>query len=110
VRLHEGERVVDTGLWGYPTTRPRKVKPKPGQPDYVVDWWQNARELDRPLWRKSCGTVSHRCLVPFTRFSEPKAAADRTAPDDRIWWFNIVDRPVSAFAGLWKDDRRFGRV
>jgi len=110
VRLHEGERVVDTGLWGYPTTRPRKVKPKPGQPDHVVDWWQNARELDRPLWRKSCDTVSHRCLVPFTRFSEPKAAAARAAPDDRNWWFNIVDRPVAAFAGLWKDDPRFGRV
>lgn len=110
VRLREGHKVLDAGIWGYPTTAPRKVKPKPGQPDYVVSWWQNARELHKSLWKNSCETPAQRCLVPFRRFSEPKAKADQTGTDDRHWWFDLPSRPIGVFAGIWKDDPRFGRV
>jgi putative SOS response-associated peptidase YedK len=97
-------------LWGYPTTKPRKTPPKPGQEPFTVDWWTNARDLTKSLWKGSLADPAHRCLVPFQRFAEPKAAADRKEPRDLNWWFTVVDRPGAAFAGIWKDDPRFGRV
>lgn len=110
VRLHEGQRVLDAGKWGYPTTKPRVRAPKEGQEPYVVSWWQNARELDKSLWKASVANPAQRCLVPFSRFSEPKAKADQTGPDDRNWWFDLPASPIGVFAGIWKDDPRFGRV
>lgn len=110
VRLENGARVLDAGKWGYPTTKPRVRTPKEGQAPYVVSWWQNARELDKALWRGSCETPAQRCLVPFRRFSEPKAKADQQTEEDRHWWFDLPAQPIGVFAGIWKDDARFGRV
>src|SRR3546814_9155466 len=38
-----------------------------------------------------------RCLVPFTRFAEPKPNAGR----EEIW-FSVTGTPVAAFAGIWR--------
>src|SRR3546814_17171481 len=38
-----------------------------------------------------------RCLVPFTRFAEPKPNAGR----EEIW-FSVTGTPVAAFSGIWR--------
>ncbi len=52
----------------------------------------------------------HRCLVPFTRFAEPKAEADRASPGDLNWWFTVADQAAPCFAGVWRIDHDHGHV
>jgi putative SOS response-associated peptidase YedK len=54
--------------------------------------------------------VVSRCLVPFTRFSEPKAAGDCKEASDLHWWFTVEDREMPCFAGVWKADQDHDRV
>jgi len=55
----------------------------------------NVRNLASPHWRRWTG-VEHRCLVPFTSFSEWDAAIKGPA------WFTLAeDRPLAFFAGIW---------
>jgi putative SOS response-associated peptidase YedK len=62
------------------------------------------------LWKPWLLRAEHRCLVPFTRFAEPKAVADRQGPGDTNWWFTVEDQSVPCFAGLWKVDQDHDRV
>ncbi len=41
--------------------------------------------------------AQNRCLVPFTRFAEPKPKAGREE-----CWFEVNEASVSAFAGIWR--------
>lgn len=41
--------------------------------------------------------AAQRCLVPFTRFAEPKPRAGREEV-----WFHVPNSPVAAFAGIWR--------
>ena len=43
-----------------------------------------------------------RCLVPFTRFAEPKPGKDAETGRPAEHWFTVSDRPVAAFAGIWR--------
>lgn len=77
----------------YPGSRPEKspsgeiirsrwlrgMATKASQAPYVVDWWQNAREFHKSLWKHSCQTVTQRYLVPFRRLCEPKPRRLRPA-------------------------------
>lgn len=110
VRQEEGQRLLSSMRWGYPTRKPRKREPKPGQTPHITEWWTNARNLESNMWRYSCAKAEQRCLVPFNDFTEPKAAADRADARDLYWRFDIVDRPIAAFAGIWKTDEVEGRV
>ncbi|QIB35916.1 SOS response-associated peptidase [Ancylobacter pratisalsi] len=57
----------------------------------------NIRNVASPHWRRWLGPA-HRCLVPFTSFSE-------NAPvTHEVTWFAFAeDRPLSFFAGLWSN-------
>lgn len=55
----------------------------------------NMRNLASPHWRRWTG-IEHRCLVPFTSFSEWDAAIKGPA-----WFAFNEDRPLSCFAGIW---------
>lgn len=57
----------------------------------------NVRNLASPFWRSMLAKPAQRCLVPFTRFAEPKPNAGR----DEVW-FHLPASPVSAFAGVWR--------
>jgi putative SOS response-associated peptidase YedK len=57
----------------------------------------NVRNLDSPFWRGMLAKPGGRCLVPFTRFAEPKAGAGREEH-----WFSIPGQPLAAFAGVWR--------
>ncbi|NYD91000.1 SOS response-associated peptidase family protein [Sphingomonas melonis] len=110
VRYEDGRRVLSTMRWGFPTRKPRKRAPREGELPFLYDWWTNARNLHNNLWKPWLLRTEHRCLVPFTRFAEPKAVSDRQGPGDTNWWFTVEDQPAPCFAGLWKVDADHDRV
>ena len=110
VRQEDGRRVLSTMRWGFPTRKPRKRPAREGELPFLHDWWTNARNMQSSMWKPWLMRTEHRCLVPFTRFAEPKAAGDRRGPGDTNWWFTIEDQAVPCFAGLWKVDQDHDRV
>lgn len=58
----------------------------------------NVRNVASPHWRRWLG-VEHRCLVPFTSFSENETLPDGTHPP--VWFALGEDRPLAFFAGIW---------
>ena len=110
VRYEDGRRVLSTMRWGFPTRKPRKRAAREGELPFLYDWWTNARNLHNNLWKPWLLRTEHRCLVPFTRFAEPKAVSDRQGPGDTNWWFTVEDQPAPCFAGLWKVDADHDRV
>ena len=94
VRVEDGQRVLSTMRWGFPTRKPRKRPAREGELPFLYDWWTNARNMQSGMWKPWLMRTEHRCLVPFSRFSEPKAVADRKGPGDTAWWFTVEDQPV----------------
>lgn len=83
-----------------------------GAPEWVAMRWglpgpssmgaapvTNIRNLDSPHWRALL-TPSHRCLVPFTAFSEYEDASPKGKKVLR--WFAPPDRDMLMFAGIWR--------
>ena len=58
----------------------------------------NVRNVASPHWRRWLG-IEHRCLVPFTSFSENEVLPDGTRPP--VWFALNQDRPLAFFAGIW---------
>ena len=58
----------------------------------------NVRNVASPHWRRWL-TPEHRCLVPFTSFSENELLPDGTRPP--VWFALSQDRPLAFFAGIW---------
>ena len=58
----------------------------------------NIRNVASPHWRRWLG-VEHRCLAPFTSFSEidERSGAPRNSP---VWFALDENRPLAFFAGL----------
>ncbi|WP_295562218.1 SOS response-associated peptidase [uncultured Sphingomonas sp.] len=106
----DGQRVLSTMRWGFPTRKPRKRPAREGELPFLYDWWTNARNMQSNMWKPWLLKAEHRCLVPFTRFAEPKAVADRQGPGDTNWWFTVADQETPCFAGLWKFDQDHDRV
>ena len=48
---------------------------------------------------------ARRCLVPFTSFAEPVIGGGRAEH-----WFTIRDRPLAAFAGIWRPTAEEGKA
>ncbi|MBL0924944.1 MAG: SOS response-associated peptidase family protein [Sphingomonadaceae bacterium] len=87
-----GGAFVDMMTWGVPLSLPGK---RPGTT--VTKHVTNVRNLASPFWRSMLAKPEQRCLVPFTRFAEPKIGAGREEH-----WFSIKEQPVAAFAGVWR--------
>ncbi len=58
----------------------------------------NIRNTKSPHWMRWLG-VPHRCVVPFTSFSEYHHKAGQ-APE-AVWFALNEDRPLAFFAGIW---------
>ena len=58
----------------------------------------NIRNVKSPHWRRWLGT-EHRCVVPFTSFSENETLPDGKKPT--VWFAFDETRPLAFFAGLW---------
>ena len=86
----EGGRELTMARWGMPTP-----------PQYLVGkrtdrGVTNIRNTQSPHWRRWLGP-ENRCLVPFTRFSEP----DSRRSDRGVIWFQTPDDMPAFFAGIW---------
>ena len=62
----------------------------------------NVRNLESPFWRSMLTNPERRCLVPFVEFSEPKPGKDPVTGRPAEYWFRVLERPVAAFAGIWR--------
>ena len=57
----------------------------------------NIRNTASPHWRRWLGPA-HRCVVPFTSFSEYDTIDSKKVP---VWFALSQERPLAAFAGIW---------
>lgn len=96
-RIDGGAKVFDTMLWGVPMTIPGK---RPGTT--ITKHVTNVRNLTSPFWRSMLAKPAQRCLVPFSRFAEPKPGKDAETGRPAEYWFTVNDAPVAAFAGIWR--------
>lgn len=83
----DGERELVMMRWGFP--------PPPNVGSQLVT---NVRNTKSPFWRAWL-KPEFRCLVPFTSFCEYEDTKPRKTP---IWFAANEDRPVLAFAGIWR--------
>ncbi len=60
----------------------------------------NIRNTKSPHWRRWLG-VEHRCVVPFTSFSEYDTLPD--GKKEPVWFALNEDRPLAFFAGIWTE-------
>jgi putative SOS response-associated peptidase YedK len=58
----------------------------------------NVRNTSSPHWKRWLA-VEHRCVVPWTSFSEPEPQADGSRPP--AWFAFDESRPLAFFAGVW---------
>ena len=72
----------------------------PGPPQFGGAPVTNIRNVKSPHWRPLLGPA-HRCLVPFTAFSEYEDASPKGAKVIR--WFAPPDRGMLYFAGIWRE-------
>lgn len=88
----EGEaHALRRARWGLPSP------PQYHSPSGIDRGVTNVRNTGSAHWRRWLGP-EHRCLVPVTRFAEPRGAGRGNA------WFAVTgDRPAF-FAGLWVQD------
>jgi len=92
VRNQPDGRELSMARWGMPSPR---TALKGHNADSGVTNIGNVRS---PHWRRWLG-VEHRCLVPFTSFSENEALPDGSKPP--VWFAFDETRPLGFFAGLW---------
>lgn len=86
----DGALALAMARWGMPPP------PRLGGPPVT-----NIRNLASPHWRMWSGPA-HRCLVPFTSFSEYAPAPNpATGRRDVVWFALNEERPLTFFAGLW---------
>jgi putative SOS response-associated peptidase YedK len=89
VRNGNGGRELAMARWGMPSPV-FALEGKKTDPGVT-----NVRNLASPHWRRWTG-IEHRCIVPFTSFSEWDAAIKGPA-----WFAFNDDRPLAFFAGIW---------
>lgn len=100
VREEGGARILQSMTWGFPL---RLKSMKPGTKPKPVN---NIADLSSYMWRFIAGEPKHRCIIPLTGFCEAegeKGAKTRT-------WFTLHERPIFAWAGMWKDSAEWGPV
>ncbi len=97
----QGGWQLSMARWGMPTP-PQFLVGKRTDPGVT-----NIRNLASPHWRRWLG-VQHRCLVPFTSFSEPDSRPG-PAKGKPVWFALGPDRPLAFFAGIrteWTSTRK----
>ena len=92
VRIVDGVREVANARWGMPS--PAFVLKGRNSDGGIA----NVRNVASAHWRRWLG-IEHRCLVPFTSFSENETLPDGTKPP--VWFALSEERPLAFFAGIW---------
>lgn len=102
VREENGARILQSMTWGFPLAQKSKKTGLPIKPKPV----NNIADLSSFMWRFVAPRPEQRCLIPLTGFCEAEGewgAKTRT-------WFTVRDRPIFAWAGLWKQSDEWGPV
>jgi putative SOS response-associated peptidase YedK len=86
---HDGKLEWSKMRWGLP-----------GPPQFGGAPVTNIRNVKSAHWRPFLGPA-HRCLVPFTAFSEYEDASPKGKKVIR--WFAPPDRGIGYFAGIWRE-------
>ncbi len=114
LREDDGTRAMRDLRWGMPssrkalldaaTRRADKLRAKGGAVDFDEllrlepdKGTTNIRNTASRHWQPWLGP-RHRCLVPFTSFSEPDQVGGSLQP---VWFALGEDRPLAFFAGVW---------
>jgi putative SOS response-associated peptidase YedK len=100
VREEAGQRILQSMTWGFPL-RLKTMKPE-SKPIPV----NNIADLNKGMWVGLARKPQWRCLIPLTGFCEaqgPKGKMTRT-------WLSLNDRPIFAWAGLWRESAEWGAV
>ena len=92
VRNHPEGPELTMARWGMPSPA---FAPKSRNSDPGVT---NVRNVASPHWRRWLG-IEHRCVVPFTSFSENETLPDGSKPP--VWFALDETRPLAFFAGIW---------
>ncbi|KQT46322.1 hypothetical protein ASG43_11910 [Aureimonas sp. Leaf454] len=92
VRSVDGRRELTLMRWGMPSPV-FAMKGRTSDPGVT-----NIRNTKSPHWRRWL-PAEHRCLVPFTSFSEYEETAERRKLP--VWFAAGEDRPLMVFAGIW---------
>jgi len=92
VRNQPEDRELTMARWGMPSP---KAALKTRNADSGVT---NIRNVKSPRWRRWLG-IEHRCVVPFTSFSENEALPNGSKPP--VWFAFDETRPLAFFAGIW---------
>lgn len=102
VREDEGQHVIEMMKWGFPRHSKNKRTGQPNKPQPV----NNIADLENFMWRGIAPRPFHRCIIPLTGFAEaegPDGKETRT-------WFTHSDRPLFAWAGMWRNSEEWGPV
>lgn len=114
VRHGDGGRELVMARWGMPSSqkalmdaaekRAEKLKAKGKEVDFKEllrmepdSGTTNIRNVASKHWKRWLGP-EHRCLVPFTSFSEYDTIEGKKVP---VWFASDESRPLLAFAGVW---------
>ena len=100
IREDDRQRILQAMTWGFPL-RFQSMKPE-SRPKPV----NNIANLTSYMWRFIADKAEHRCLIPLTAFAEAEGAKGSKTRT----WFSIKDRPVFAWAGMWKVSDEWGAV
>src|SRR5260370_33748479 len=92
VRNQPEGRELTMARWGMPSPL-ATLKGRNSAPGVT-----NIRNVKSPQWRRWLD-IEHRCVVPFTSFSEKEALPDGRKPT--VWFAFDETRPLAFFAGLW---------
>ena len=92
VRNGESGRELALARWGMPTP-PQYLANRRTDPGVT-----NIRRVNSAHWRPWLGP-EHRCVVPFTSFSENEILPDGGRPP--VWFALDENRPLAFFAGIW---------
>jgi hypothetical protein len=90
-RFGDAVRELAMARWGMPSPK-RALKGRTTDPGVT-----NIRNVTSPHWRRWL-VPEHRCLVPFTSFSEYDTIDGKKVP---VWFALDESRPIACFAGLW---------
>jgi putative SOS response-associated peptidase YedK len=92
VRNQPEGRELTMARWGMPSPA-FALKGRNADPGVT-----NVRNVKSPHWRRWLG-VEHRCVVPFTSFSENEVLPNGSRPP--VWFAFDETRPLACFAGIW---------
>ena len=92
VRNTPAGRELTLARWGMPSPA-FALKGRNSDPGVT-----NVRNAASPHWRRWLG-IEHRCVVPFTSFSENEVLASGARPP--VWFALDESRPLAVFAGIW---------